>query len=224
MTMQLKILFFDINSCDPESESLIEEENKKEESLSEKIINIFINEKIIEKKSHKDNKNTENNYISFSYKIKSGNTCQIFFYNLNKFDKVYSINLITDAFVILIDIEKENSFEKLNKLILYIKDNCPKEIKTYIFGIYQNKNNIREEFKEIKENLNLKNILFYYEEVYFLIEGKQYKELNDVFENFLFNIYNNKKQLKLIKIPVSETTSFENIKDDDNSKSKCNIF
>ncbi len=48
--MQLKILFFDINSCNPESESFIEEENKKEESLSEKIINIFINEKIIEKK------------------------------------------------------------------------------------------------------------------------------------------------------------------------------
>ena len=219
--MQLKILFYDIE------EEEKKEEEKEEKSLNKKIIEIFINEHIVVgKKINKDLEDPENNYISFTYQIKAGNTAEIYFYQINQLNKAYSINLIADACFILIDIEDQYSLNKLIKILQYINDNCPKEMETYILGIYNNKINIVEEFKEekIKKLLNKKKLLINYQDVSLLIENKEYKELNVTLEDLLFKIYDNKKNIKLSKIPISETQSFENFDYDDNSRSKCNIY
>ena len=99
-------------------------------------------------------------------------------------------------------------------------------METYILGIYNNKINIVEEFKEekIKKLLNKKKLLINYQDVSLLIENKEYKELNVTLEDLLFKIYDNKKNIKLSKIPISETQSFEKFDYDDNSRSKCNIY
>ena len=114
--MKLKLLFFDINSFNNEIDKEKEEnQENKEKELNDLIIDIFINEHIVVgKKINNDKDNPENNFISFTYQVKAGRTANIFFYKLNDLNKIYSINLIVDAYFILVDIEEKNSFIKLN--------------------------------------------------------------------------------------------------------------
>ena len=222
MNTKLKILFFDLNNQQEKKE---EEKENELKSLNEIIIDKFIDEHIItEKKINKDNEKPENNFISFNYDIQPKNNINIIFYNLNSFNKTYSINLIVDAFFIIVDIENKNDYDKLINLISYIKDNCAKEIKSYILGIYKNEDNIINEFKNdfIIKILDKKRFLYNYQTVFFNYDDDEIKDLNEKLEDLLLKIYDNKKKIKLTKIPKSETVSYENLKDD-NTKS-CEIF
>ena len=221
MNTKLKILFFDLNNQQEKKE---EEKENELKSLNEIIIDKFIDEHIItEKKINKDNEKPENNFISFNYDIQPKNNINIIFYNLNSFNKTYSINLIVDAFFIIVDIENKNDYDKLINLISYIKDNCANEIKSYILGIYKNKNNIINEFQNdfIKTILDKKKFLYNYQLVFFDKDDKN-KNLIELLEDLFFQVYKNKKNIKLTKIPKSETISYENL-NDDNTKS-CEIF
>ena len=231
--MKLKILFIDINSynnkiIEKENDNEIENENKNEKkSLSNELINIFINEHIVVgKKINNDIDNPEKNFISFTYQVKAGNTAQIFFYQLKKLKKNYAINLKIDAFLILVDIENENSLLELDKVLTFIKENYSKDIENYILGIYENKNNIIEDFKEnkIKKFLNKKKININYQNILFLIENNEHKQLNVILEDLLnkiFEIKKNKKSKNQKKIE-NEEEHFDF--DDDQSRSKCLIF
>ena len=221
MNTKLKILFFDLNN---QQENKEEEKENELKSLNEIIIDKFIDEHIItEKKINKDNEKPENNFISFNYDIQPKNNINIIFYNLNSFNKTYSINLIVDAFFIIVDIENKNYYDKLINLISYIKDNCANEIKSYILGIYKNKNNIINEFQNdfIKTILDKKKFLYNYQLVFFDKDDKN-KNLIELLEDLFLQVYKNKKNIKLTKIPKSETISYENL-NDDNTKS-CEIF
>ena len=221
---KLKILFFDLNINNTQENK--EEDNQNEEkTLDEIIIDSFIDEHIkTEKKINKDNEDPENNYISFNYNIQSKNALKITFYNLKNFNKTYSINLTVDAFFIIVDIENRNYYNKLINLISYIKDNCAKKIKSYILSIYKNEDNIINEFKNdfIIKILDKKRFLYNYQTVFFNYDDDEFKDLNEMIEDLLLKIYENKKNIKLTKIPKSETVSYENLKDD-NTKS-CEIF
>ena len=219
MTMQIKILFLDINSFYNE----IDIEKKKKEKLNDLIINIFINEHIIVgKKINNDKDNPENNFISFTYQVKAGSTARIFFYQLSNLNKVYSINLNVDAFFILVDIEEKNALNKLDKVIEYVKQYCPKKIETYILGIYKNKNNIIEDFNESKilKFLNKKKFLYNYQNVLLLKEDQEYKQINENFENILFKIFEHKKNYK--ETNEEEEQIYD--RDEDKSRSRCNLF
>ena len=221
MNTKLKILFFDLNNQQEKKE---EEKENELKSLNEIIIDKFIDEHFItEKKINKDNEKPENNFISFNYDIQPKNNINIILYNLNSFNKTYSINLIVDAFFIIVDIENKNYYDKLINLISYIKDNCANEIKSYILGIYKNKNNIINEFQNdfIKTILDKKKFLYNYQLVFFDKDDKN-KNLIELLEDLFFQVYKNKKNIKLTKIPKSETISYENL-NDDNTKS-CEIF
>ena len=224
MISKLKILFFDLN-INNKQENKEEDYQNEEKTLDEIIIDAFIDEHIItEKKINKDNEDPENNFISFNYNIQSKNDLKIIFYNLKNFNKTYSINLTVDAFFIIVDIENRNYYHKLIKLISYINDNCVKEIKSYILGIYKNEKNIISEFKKefIIKILDKKRFLYNYQTVFFNYDDEEIKDLNEKLEHLLLKIYENKKKIKLTKIPKSETVSYENEKDD-NTKS-CEIF
>ena len=221
MNTKLKILFFDLNNQQEKKE---EEKENELKSLNEIIIDKFIDEHIItEKKINKDNEKPENNFISFNYDIQPKNNINIILYNLNSFNKTYSINLTVDAFFIIVDIENRNYYNKLINLISYIKDNCANEIKSYILGIYKNKNNIINEFQNdfIKTILDKKKFLYNYQLVFFDKDDKN-KNLIELLEDLFLQVYKNKKNIKLTKIPKSETISYENL-NDDNTKS-CEIF
>jgi hypothetical protein len=225
--MKLKLLFFDINSfnneIDKEKEENQENQENKEKELNDLIIDIFINEHIVVgKKINNDKDNPENNFISFTYQVKAGRTANIFFYKLNDLNKIYSINLIVDAYFILVDIEEKNSFIKLNKVIEYIKEYCPEKVETYILGIYKNKNNIIEEFNEskIKKFLNKKQLLYSYQNVLLMIEDNEYKQINETFEDILFKLFEYKTNYK----EKNEKNEQIYDLDEDKSRSRCNLF
>lgn len=52
---------------------------------------------------------------------------------------IHNISFSTDANIIFINLEKENTKQQLEKIINYINDSCSFEIKTYIIGIYKDK-------------------------------------------------------------------------------------
>ena len=222
--MKLKLLFFDINSFNNEIDKEKEEiKENKEKELNNLIIDIFINEHIVVgKKINNDKDNPENNFISFTYQVKAGRTANIFFYKLNDLNKIYSINLIVDAYFILVDIEEKNSFIKLNKVIEYIKEYCPEKVETYILGIYKNKNNIIEEFNEskIKKFLNKKQLLYSYQNVLLMIEDNEYKQINETFEDILFKLFEYKTNYK----EKNEKNEQIYDLDEDKSRSRCNLF
>lgn len=222
--MKLKLLFFDINSFNNEIDKEKEEnQENKEKELNDLIIDIFINEHIVVgKKINNDKDNPENNFISFTYQVKAGRTANIFFYKLNDLNKIYSINLIVDAYFILVDIEEKNSFIKLNKVIEYIKEYCPEKVETYILGIYKNKNNIIEEFNEskIKKFLNKKQLLYSYQNVLLMIENNEYKQINETFEDILFKLFEYKTNYK----EKNEKNEQIYDLDEDKSRSRCNLF
>ena len=222
--MKLKLLFFDINSFNNEIDKEKEEnQENKEKELNDLIIDIFINEHIVVgKKINNDKDNPENNFISFTYQVKAGRTANIFFYKLNDLNKIYSINLIVDAYFILVDIEEKNSFIKLNKVIEYIKEYCPEKVETYILGIYKNKNNIIEEFNEskIKKFLNKKQLLYSYQNVLLMIEDNEYKQINETFEDILFKLFEYKTNYK----DKNEKNEQIYDLDEDKSRSRCNLF
>ena len=222
--MKLKLLFFDINSFNNEIDKEKEEnQENKEKELNDLIIDIFINEHIVVgKKINNDKDNPENNFISFTYQVKAGRTANIFFYKLNDLNKIYSINLIVDAYFILVDIEEKNSFIKLNKVIEYIKEYCPEKVETYILGIYKNKNNIIEEFNEskIKKFLNKKQLLYSYQNVLLMIEDNEYKQINETFEDILFKLFEYKTNYKEKKKKNEQIYDL----DEDKSRSRCNLF
>ena len=227
MAIELKILFLDINSfnneIDKEKEENQENKENKEKELNDLIIDIFINEHIVVgKKINNDKDNPENNFISFTYQVKAGRTANIFFYKLNDLNKIYSINLIVDAYFILVDIEEKNSFIKLNKVIEYIKEYCPEKVETYILGIYKNKNNIIEEFNEskIKKFLNKKQLLYSYQNVLLMIEDNEYKQINETFEDILFKLFEYKTNYK----EKNEKNEQIYDLDEDKSRSRCNLF
>ncbi len=91
-------------------------------------------------------------------------------------------------------------------------------------GIYKNEKNIISEFKKefIIKILDKKSFLYNYQTVFFNYDDDEIKDLNEKLEDLLLKIYDNKKKIKLTKIPKSETVSYENEKDD-NTKS-CEIF
>ena len=222
--MKLKLLFFDINSFNNEIDKEKEEnQENKEKELNDLIIDIFINEHIVVgKKINNDKDNPENNFISFTYQVKAGRTANIFFYKLNDLNKIYSINLIVDAYFILVDIEEKNSFIKLNKVIEYIKEYCPEKVENYILGIYKNKNNIIEEFNEnkIKKFLNKKQLLYSYQNVLLIIEDNEYKQINETFEDILFKLFEYKTNYK----EKNEKNEQIYDLDEDKSRSRCNLF
>jgi len=102
--------------------------------------------------------------------------------------KEYSGITDVNCYLLFIDLEQDDSIQKLNDIIKYIKDYCRIKKKFFIYGVISG-----DEMNEIKINeMEIKNVLKETEIIY------SYKELNlsnkeDIHENFLeiFNYCNN---------------------------------
>ena len=94
--------------------------------------------------------------------------------------KEYSGITNVNCYLLFIDLEQDDSIQKLNDIIKYIKDCCRIKKKFFIYGVISG-----DEMNEIKINeMEIKNVLKETEIIY------SYKELNlsnkeDIHENFL---------------------------------------
>lgn len=154
------------------------------------------------------------NRIEYDYLIDNDkdNVIHTIFVEAKSLNKKYEINRIANSYLIIIDLEKDNTYKELDSIILYILNNCDLEKKTFVIAVYKDVNNIKEELKEenIKDYIDNKRINY------------EYLELNINNSNDLIQIIE-----FIIKQSVSNEDNQEGKIDRDKGKSKsngCHIF
>ena len=106
--------------------------------------------------------------------------------------------------------EKEDLYQELDYIILYIINNCLPEKKIFVLGTYNNVKNIHEDLKEenIKDYIDNKSINY------------EYLELNINNQNDLINIIEFITKQSLTNIDIQN----DNALDKGKSNSACHIF
>ena len=106
--------------------------------------------------------------------------------------------------------EKEDLYQELDYIILYIINNCLPEKKIFVLGAYNNAKNIREDLKEenIKDYIDNKSINY------------EYLELNINNQNDLINIIEFITKQSLTNNDIQNDNGLDKGK----SNSACHIF
>ena len=131
-------------------------------------------------------------------------------------DKCNSKCNIADSYLIIVNLEKEEIFEQLDLIYNYIQNNGNTEKKIYIFGLYINIDNIKNEYKDdnIKDYLDQQKL----NSQYFMIN---FDSTNDLVKAIDFISCDTKKN----KIDSNELQNNDsNELDNGQSESKCYIF
>ena len=146
------------------------------------------------------------NKISFekSGQVEVANT----FYELYSFSKANAHCKNSDCFIIFYDLESNESFRELNKILKYISEFCEQEKKIYFLSIYTN-NEYSNNFSESNIKSSFSNYSL------------------DNYNIFKVNMDSADELVKRINSTIEETLlekmNANNLIDLDNSKSKCLI-
>jgi hypothetical protein len=154
------IVCFDINSTREENQAKPDDDNEEIMENPNRIFKTFFN-------NHKKI-NVEINKIApseinhkFSLKLLEETSFQIRI--ISDLSFIHEISLNADSYIIFINLEDVQTQEKIEYLIRYILESCCSvDIKTYIIGMYTDKDKIREECKrEELENIFSEDNLSY---------------------------------------------------------------
>jgi len=104
-------------------------------------------------------------HITFKNKITLESSGQVevsnTFYEISSFTKSNPVCEKADCFLIFFDLESNESFREINKILKYINDNCDREKKVFMIAIYTNEENFQnfsdDNVKSLFANNNLKN-------------------------------------------------------------------
>ena len=158
MSSTISVVCFDINSGYEENVSKPLSENLSILENPLRIINEFLDIHLF-LESEKIAKSSSEIKYSFNFNFSEEN--EIFFeiIVLNDLSYIHDISLNADAYLLFINLEKENTTEQLEKIIKYILESCSMEIKTYLVGMYKdkilpflNKETLENYFEEEKLN------------------------------------------------------------------------
>ena len=145
------IVCFDINST--------REENQKKpdntEELMENPNGIFNNFFAIHKMDKMEQKKISDSEINYKFYLNLQKKSMFQIRTISDLSFIHEISLNADSYIIFINLEDPQTKEKIEYLIRYILDSCSSvDIKTYIVGIYKDKDRIFEENKKVHlENL-----------------------------------------------------------------------
>ena len=152
--------------------------------------------------------------INFYYKINT-RKISISFHQIINFDNdnKYICNL-TDSYLILIDLEDDNTYQNLERIIDIMMNYCDLEKTVFVLGLYSNAQKIKNELNEesVKEFLEEKRLIYEYLE-------SNIESNNDLNKTIDFIIVEGFKKVEK-KFKDWENTA----KNDDESNSNCNIF
>ena len=219
MSHKLEIVIFDLKDINEENNDDNNENNEnkseifnKENSLSYKIIEHFINNNII------IDLETEEcgkfHIYSFIYQVQKGIAKQCKFYLFNDLcEEAFKID--SNGIFIFCELNNEKTKEFLEELIEYVKKTCPQDIKLFIVGIISSRN---------QNNLNKINIpeLIKEEEIDY-----KYKEINlndnqNNINNHKNNINNEKNNIILDDKSDNNIEKEDNNKEDENNQNNKN--
>ena len=246
MSSTIKIVCFDINAG-------ITKELKENEIDLENPIRIL--DEFIETHLFLEPKKTEKNSseIKYSFLINFENYKIIYeIFVLKDLSFIHDISLVSDANLIFINLENENTLKQFEKIINYINDSCCRlDIKVYIVGIYKDKicpslnkesielffddQNLNSEMVQVKYNKNdgINHICMYGNKE--MVKSKNEKKkmaknntndnLTDIVEKIFLEIFEIKNNV--VYDPKKRKFRKRSINDDEGksiSQSQCYIF
>jgi hypothetical protein len=167
---------------------------------------------------------SQKDFFSFTYQLKSNKNTKIKLFYLNSFDCQYEICLNADAYVLFVDLQCKDVFNKMGKIIKYIKELCSYDVKTYVYGKYESNLLKVKEFDvfEMNDYLNGKYFLYEYDELENDSDGENMRyQMESLFEE----VYSNKKNqydYKLENEMFNENYCMD--KDEGTSTSNCLVL
>lgn len=119
-----------------------------------------------------------------------------------------------DSYLIIIDLEKDRTYEQLDIIISFMNNYCDLEKMVFVMGVYNNAKNIKKELAEenIIEYLDEKKLTYEY------VESNS-ESSQDLVKTIDFIL---KEGIKKVENKIIENSN--NSKFDSESKSKCFIF
>ena len=192
---EIKVVFFDINSkYEEDEEEIVSSEEKLESPI--KIIKYFCKNKELTNFSENNSNSSE---IKFEFTLtrnKSLINCNCLI--ISDLFYIHSNSLYSDGYVVFFNLEESKIYEKLEKIICYMKDSCSLEVTMFFIGVYN-----KEVLEENKEN----NIIKFLDDIgdmnYEYIEMKLTEDEKSIDDGKL----NEKKIIENLFITISDVKS-----------------
>lgn len=222
----MTINFFDINGEYQEDVEIDSEKNFLLIDSPMRIIDQYINENFLQDLKKK----TEDQFViqyTFSYQIKQNVFITINCDIINNFSVSHQGTLDSNGYIVFCNLENEKTFELLEKIIDYIKENCSINVKTYIIGVFSQNIGEDKTYSKMTAFLSEQDFEYEYYEMFvgnkenFKIISKEYENaetMENVFKQVFSEIYEGGKGPRFSKDI--------NIKDniDDKSMARCQIL
>jgi hypothetical protein len=236
------LVCFDINSTHEEN---VKQDNNSHELMESpiRIFNDFFSNHHQSKMEVIPVNQSETKY-SFSLNLQENTLFEIMV--INDLSFIHEISLNAEAYLIFLNLEDTKTEEKLEYLVRYIMESCCAiEVKTYIVGMYKDKNKISINKDDIEclcqdHNLNYEYKTIHYIEnekehncIYQIIENKgndkqdyikknEGMKFHEIIERIMINIYEIKTgcEFDFVKNKFNKKL----VKGMNESYSRCNIF
>ena len=224
----INISCFDINGEYNEEVEVDQSKNFLYIESPIRIISLYITENFLQNLRKKESEDKFTTQFSFSQKFEDKLTVTVNCDVISNFSVSHQGTFDSNGYIIFCDLEKNTTFELLEKIINYIYENCSIFIKTYIVGIF--KEHIDEDKRYDKMKEFLKSFEFEWDfEYYEMFLGEKNKleeikkihenafNMNDIFKNIFFEIWKGGKLPINRNIPLTKAI-------EDKSKAACELF
>ena len=159
------------------------------------------------------------NALSFYYKLETDKSKQnkllLSIYEILNFDEAQNdICTYSDSYLIILDLESEDTYEKLDTIINYMRNICDMEKGIFVLGVYEDVKNTKQELDEenIIEYLDGQKLIYEYVE-------SNVDSIKDLVKTVDFILKEGIKKIEK-KYILRENKS----NNESESKSKCVIF
>lgn len=179
---------------------------------------LSIMQKFIKNAGYDNMKLINNNALNFNYKIdqnqfKINELIMLMYEIINLEGGNYDICTLADSYLIIIDLEKEDTYQKLDTIFNFMKNICDLEKTIFVLGVYIDANNTNKDLDE-------ENIIEYLDEqklIYEYVESNV-DSIKDLIKTIDFIIMEGikKNEKKILELEMSNN-------DDSECKSKCII-
>ena len=203
----IKINFFDINGEYREDVPINTEKNFLNLDSPMRIIEQYISEIFLQNLK----KNSENQNLvqyKFSYEISQNNIISINCDIINNFSVFHQSILDSNGYIVFCNLESNSTFQLLEKIVDYIRENCSVNVKTYIIGVFKENIDDDKNYHEMKSFLGKLDFEFEYLEMYlgdksnFQIIKKEFDNayiMDEAFKIIFNDIYEGGKGPRFIK-------------------------
>ena len=121
------------------------------------------------------------NHIKFDYYPNNTNGAlkvQCNFIEISNLEKQYHICKSGDCFVLFVDLEHEDSFDKCKDICEYITTYCleDRDKKTHVIGVYTDEDKIIDEFNEDDDDVENKNLQKYLQDKHMVFEYNSFAD------------------------------------------------